>query len=219
MKIALLALVAMALTGCETMQTQRRPNANDDPSMACFNNMATNERLAILRPKIAIDLKPEDLPLPMLADTSRPTAAEKEAISAWTATRRACMEIGEPFRAQYAPPEWSAMLRNNTTRLNSLAARLFGGEITYGEFNRQRAENAGVTQATIAQQQQRERDANAAQEQANQQAAGQALINFNNQMQLQREQNLIRQQQLMQQNQPVYTTCNRLGSSVNCISR
>jgi hypothetical protein len=221
--LCLVAISAATLSGCVTpggqQQQAKRPNASDDPSQSCHLNLTMDKRFELIQPKIAIRERPENASLDMLSDKSYPTAEERQVLSAWKSARDACTALGASFRAQYAPLDFQATLNANLTRLNELIARLYGGDITYGEFNRTRAENAARNAQAMAGVAQRERDANAAaaaQEEQNRRAAvGMALQNMQAQQAIQ-QQTQIQQQQMLQMNRPRTTNCQRIGTQMNC---
>jgi hypothetical protein len=135
--LALIALVALA--GCNaTMPQQHRPTAADDPSVKCFAEMETDQRFAILRPHIGSMTRANAASLEVLASTARPTDQEKRAISVWGVARQTCAAMGDSFRAQYAPPGWKLAVDDGQQQVLGLMARLYAGEITYGEFARGR---------------------------------------------------------------------------------
>ncbi|MDR6538872.1 hypothetical protein [Variovorax soli] len=209
----LLWLALLPIAGCVTPgQQAKRPTANDDPSKPCFESIAYDKRFVGLREKIAINLKAERPSMEMLTDRTVPTEEEKRLLGVWMVAREACFDMGASFRAKYASPEYQATLLAGQTRVKVLTAKLYAGQISYGEFNQLRADNSVEGQQRLSNINQREREAAAAanaQEQARRDAAvGAALQNMQTQQ-------LIQQQQL-QQNGPRTTNCQRFGNQVNC---
>lgn len=224
MKTAIILAALALLAGCDTMPQQQvqqapRPTAADDPSVTCARRAAVMPQFAPLSEKIAINMRADQVSLEMLADRARPTDQEKALLSAWQQQRVACFDVGVSFRAAYAPPRYVAWLSSSHNGTSGLVARLYGGDMTYGEFNRARASLAADTEATRLEMQQREREtqaAAAAQDDANRRAAaGMMLQNMQNQQLLQQQ---LQQQQMqqMQQNRPSTTNCQRFGNQVNC---
>lgn len=215
------ALACAALAGCATpgQHAQYRPTAADDPSNGCLASIAYDKRFVPLRAKIAINLRTDNLPLQMLSDKSYANDDDKAVLSEWIAARAECARMGESFRAAYAPPEYRANITAAQAFTTSAAARLYSGEITYGEFNRLRSEAATAATMRSATAQQRQHEATAAaqaQDDANQRAAvGAALQNMQNTMLIQEQ---VRAQQI-QQNRPINTDCQRFGNTVSCTSR
>lgn len=222
----LLLMALLPLVGCVTPggghQQAKKPTADDDPSQPCFESIAYDKRFVSLRDKIAINLRPNQLPLEMLSNAAFPTEDEKQTLGVWVVARQACMDAGEAFRARYAPPEYRANMASNVNRVKLLAAKLYAKQITYGEFNQMRAENSLDSQRTMATLQQREREAmaaRAAEDQARRDAAvGAAIQNMQTQQLIQQQQQL-QNQQLLQQNMPRTTNCQRWGNQVNCTTR
>lgn len=212
----LLLLALLPLAGCVTpgggLQQAKRPTSSDDPSNGCFASIAYDARFVPLRDKIAINLKPDKPTLEMMSDPSKVTPEEKRLLSVWKVARDTCADMGASFRAQYAPPEDRANIAVGMAATDALTARLYSGEITYGEFNRLRANNAVTGQARGAATEQREREANAAaaaQEDARRQAAvNQAFQNL--------QQQQMQNQLLLNQNRAVTTKCQRFGNQVSC---
>lgn len=211
-----LALVAGALlSGCVTpggQQQAHRPTAADDPSQSCFLNLTMDKRFDAIRYKVAIREKATQAPLEMLADKTYPTDEERRTLNVWKIARDVCADSGASYRAQYAPADYRASIDAGFIRFNGLIARLYARDITYGEFNRARAENAAISNQEIASVQQREREANAAaaaqEDERRRAAVGMALQNLQNQQMLQQQQNQL--------NRPRTTNCQRIGSQMNC---
>lgn len=223
MKVLLLvAALGGILVGCVTPGPQaKRPTAADDPSNGCFAEIAYDKRFVVLREKMAINVKADQPSLDMLANKTTPNDEERVALREWVSQRATCASMGTSFRAQHAPPVYAAQFNATQTAIANLAARLYGGDITYGEFNRARAENSSAGQARLAEEAQRARDLDNAQRAANQRAAAaMAQQNFQTQQILQQQQQ-IQNQQMLQQSMPTTTTtnCQRWGNQVNCTTR
>ena len=220
MRSALSLAAILALVGCVTPGggvQQARPSTNDDPSIGCMAEIGVDKRFVPLREKIAINLRPEKATLEMMSDPTTPTGDEKKLLGVWKIARDTCLDRGASFRAQYAPPEYRSNIAIGTAAVDALTARLYAGEITYGQFNRERASNAVQGQARGAALEQREREANAAaaaqEEDRRRQAAGMALQNMQNQQLIQQ------QQRAYQMPIPRQTTCTsrRIGSQVETV--
>lgn len=203
MKKLLLIALLLTLAGCVTPRGQqaKRPTANDDPSKPCFDSIAYDNRFVGLRDKIAINIKAERPSMEMLTNSTVPTDEEKRLLETWVAARETCFDLGTSFRSQYSPPEYQATLLGAHTRVNMLTAKLYAGQITYGEFNELRADNSVEGQQRLATIIQRARDADAAKK-AQEQARRDATL-----------QNI---QQQLQQNRPRTTNCRRFGNQVDC---
>lgn len=201
---------AAVLSGCIATMPQQaaRPTSADDPSDSCYEWLNKRDSWAPLKPKIAIGVPSDRLPLEMLADKSTPSDSELKLISQFKTERDTCEQVGVSFRSQYAPAEFRINRASEMAALNSLFAKLYAREITYGEFNRLRSEVSTNAQAANARTSQRERETIAQQAVLREAAALNAL------------QNLQLQQQIRnQQNRAITTTCSRFGSDMNCITR
>lgn len=121
----------------------------EDPSIACFNAMADNPSLAPLQGKIV--LKIGDHPgLSMLSDDRRPTKREKEAIEVWGREAQRCFDTGHDYRAGAYTPVVATLIDESMHSLDVLAAELYAGKLTYGQFNQQRQANDDAFQERIA---------------------------------------------------------------------
>lgn len=201
---------AAVLSGCVATMPQQavRPTANDDPSVSCYDWLNKRDTWAPLRSKIAVGVPADRVPLEMLADKSGPTEPELKLISQFKAERDTCEEVGVSFRSQYASTEFRINRASDMAALNSLFAKLYAREITYGEFNRLRSEVTTNARTANIRTSQQEREQLARQASEREAAALNALQNFQMQQQLRN-----------QQSRPITTTCSRFGSDVNCITR
>jgi hypothetical protein len=205
----------MPLTAC----VSTGPNAASDPTRACLSSLGNDSRFFDLRTKIAINRLAENATLDMLSDGSTVTEAERSALSAWKDARDACIGQGASFRANYLSSEYQNAFGAGQAALNALIARLYNGEITYAQFNRERASLAVNAGASLNSAEQRQREVNAEQSARSRAAFGQALTGTLGEMQNQ----LIYQQQLqnqqIQQNRIRNTDCTRnFNGGFNCTS-
>lgn len=122
-------LIATALSG--------QAYASTDPSPDCLQNLASIPALLIINEKVAIG---REQTIEMLSNREKPTQEEKKGISLWMIERDKCMESGERWRAANSPAKLNARINTFASDLKSLAARLYGEELTYGEFARKRAD-------------------------------------------------------------------------------
>jgi hypothetical protein len=200
MRIVLL-VAALALTGCNATMQQARRGPADDPTRHCFDRMDSDQRLAVLAPKVGSVSRGGRATVEMLASTAKADEEDKKAISAWGQARQSCVAEGRAFRAQNAPPGWVPAFEAGQTEFLGLMARLYAGELTYGEFNRQRLDLGAKNDAALLNAADRAAAA-AQQEQLNQQAS------------------TLQTMQIMQmlQPQPVIAPP-MLRPPVNCVSR
>lgn len=217
-----LALVAGVLaSGCATQQRQVGPrySLQDDPTMRCIDQVTADPYLVnTLGPKTGLGTKAPPS-LEMRADSSRPSDAEKKALSAYATARAECLQRGDSYRAISLPmPVYTSMARG-WRGIDALIVKLYSGEITYGQYNQMRLENGEQSRENIARSlADAERDraqAEAAEDDRRRAAVGMALQNLQNQQAIQQQQQ-IQQQQMLQMNRPRTTNCQRFGAQVNC---
>lgn len=147
MRFVMLALAVLATSA-------HAVSGADDPTVQCLGALAARPDLRPLEVKIGSLASANKQTIAQLADPSRPTEDEKALISTWGTQRMACVEQGARFRTEYAPPGVGAAFEDNQRRLIVLLAKLYAGELTYGQFNQARNESSGVFQAQMQQLQQ-----------------------------------------------------------------
>lgn len=147
--------------------------------------------------------------IPQLASNERPTADEKVLIGFWGAERQRCVDLGEDYRRQYPKPEMQADL---TAQMNlmHLTAKLYGGNMTYGEFNTARNSNFMTVQNQIANISEQQKTKEEERKRSKDAAELQIMLS--------------QQQQLLQDNRPTYvaptrTTCTKNFNQVNCVTQ
>lgn len=150
MKTAAILAAALVVTACAPMR-QLGPSAMDDPTLACLGRLFASDRLHILNSHVGDVARVNSASIEQLASNSTPTAAEKEAISFWGSERMKCLDEGRSFRAQYAPPGYTVVVEGVQMELAYLAAKLYAGNITYGQFNIERNRLAANAEAQIDQ--------------------------------------------------------------------
>jgi hypothetical protein len=196
--VCLLALAA-AISGCVTTQPPG-PSAENDPSRSCLQRLSQQADIAPLAKKIGSLWSANETTIQQLADTARPDEAEKAMLAYWGSERMECLARGRPFRQQWAPPGYSEVYESAQMNIVHLIARLYSGEITFGQFNVARNENSANSNARL----ERLRDRDMAQAAAARQQADNAAL----------------QMMLLQERQrPLQTSCYRIGSTVNCTTR
>jgi hypothetical protein len=143
-------IAALALAGCDaTTQQVRRPTAADDPSAPCYRQLETDQRFAALKTKIGSVIASNKATVEMLASTEKPTEEERRQISVLGVARQSCADMGHAFRLTYAPPGYEAAFMAGQNDVLALLARLYAGELTYGEFNRERLDLGHRTSANM----------------------------------------------------------------------
>ncbi|ARO88659.1 hypothetical protein EBAPG3_013255 [Nitrosospira lacus] len=119
--------------------------SDDDPSTECIKNLASAPDLSILKDKIALsDIREQTLE--MLSNRKKPLLKEKKGISLWIVEAEKCMQDGEQWRELNYPAQLNARINTFVMDFKSLAASLYGDELSYGEFARKRAAITAVFQ-------------------------------------------------------------------------
>lgn len=205
MRFLAFSIVVASILGCAQPQAPvtSRPTSADDPTLSCFRSAFADPRLAPLTPRVGSVSTSSAITLDMLADKSTANEEERGALKVWGDARLHCLDLGKQFRANYAPPGWDAAYSRSQMDLVLLTARLYSGEISYGQFNTARQNIALNSRASLqaASQQDAER---VAQEIAQQRAA--AIQMFQH------------QQVINQMNRPRTTTCTGFGAMATCTS-
>jgi len=212
-KMLAAAAVAVALTGCANMRPGPPPPTPAqlmaaDPTAICVKRLGEDPFVITnLSAKTGIG-RPGAPTLEMLSDKSYANDAEKKALSAYSAARQQCIDSGANYRRQNLPSQVTLTMEQSGQNITFLLAKLYAGEITFGEYNTRRVQNGSEARSRLSEyDQQRHRQQQAEAEQRRVESNN-ALQNFNNQMLL--------QQQINNANRPRTTNCQRLGSQVNC---
>lgn len=140
MRNCLIFVLALALSGCANMNQQSRAGANDDPTVGCMDYYFSVPEIQVLNVRVGDVNRASQVSFAQLANRERPNEAEKHALSLWADARKRCVESGDEFRRQYAPPGFNTVYTNTQTRLLGAIARLYSGEITFGQFNAERTQ-------------------------------------------------------------------------------
>jgi hypothetical protein len=201
-------LVCLLFTGCQTMPQRSVQAAISDPSLACLSEAFANPQLQILNSKLGSVAAAGRATIQQLASNEKPTAEEKVLIGFWGAERQRCMELGEAKRRQYPSPQ-SQIFEAANMKLMHLTAKLYAGNITYGEFNVDRNNNYSAVREGFANI--NEQQKSKAEEQRRRDAAELQLM-------------LSQQQQTLQANRPTYTaptrtTCTKNFNQVDCVTQ
>lgn len=141
-----------------------------DPTSACMAGLAGDDALLALAQKTPL-ASIKNVTLPMLADTSKPDAADKVQLDEWGRKLKACYALGQDFRERTVTAESTAILDAQQHALIALLARLYAGELSYGEFNRERQESYDQFARQASESAKKMFDARTAQAQTAQQAA------------------------------------------------
>lgn len=138
--IAILALLALPAFGQQF---------GDDPSARCFDALDLEAELQPLRGKVGSLSRPTSAGIDVLTDRARASEAERPMIREWAKLRQNCFDRGTEYRARSAPPGYQEQMTNANTLLTALIARLYLGELSYGEFAAERARLAADNTARL----------------------------------------------------------------------
>lgn len=131
--VACLSVAAVLVSGCATHQS-----ADDDPSIACMQQVDALPALAPLKAKLG-SLSGASLDLDVMSDKSKPTPEETALVKQWHSARLACMGEAERFRATKTIPGYAALVSSHTKSYAHLIGKLYQGELSYGEFAGERS--------------------------------------------------------------------------------
>ena len=161
----MLAALSVVLAGCGASSVvtreQTQSKAASDQfrqqaaalSASCKQSIASTD-LDAIRDKVELSRSATTaVPVAMLVLTAKPTDAEKAALLIWSADREQCAALLRTFFQTFAlpqsmPPAFQQQVHQGfvqfedkvTQAVNYLIAGLYEGDLTYGEFNKKRAE-------------------------------------------------------------------------------
>lgn len=125
--------LTVLLAGCNaTMPMANGPT--NDPSTMCYSGLASDQRFAVLAPRIGSVGRPDQASLDMRSSKAYPTDTEKTALKVWYVARQVCQEWGEQYRAANAPMYYRNAFDSQQSRFLDLIAKLSSEQITYGDF-------------------------------------------------------------------------------------
>lgn len=215
MRLFLVSVLAIALlSGCATPQQRAAEAQQAVKNVIEEMKLATDSDRALdpIRNKIPLN-DPRDASLSMLALTAFPTEPEKQAIDAWQTLIRTQRPRAMAVIQHYYP--WAVPIFNMGHSASlSLAADLYAGKLSYGDFNKKHLALENRLEQAL---QQREGEVRQQQMQAAQVAAQQslamsaALANYQTYLS---NQQLINQR--MQPTRIAPFTCTRFGNTTNC---
>jgi hypothetical protein len=213
MKHVFLTAVALVLGGCQTMGPQARgPSAAEimaaDPTNSCMKRVNEDPFiLTHLAAKTGVG-RPGSPSIEMLSDKTVPNEQERQALSTYSGERQRCIDLGGSYRRQNMPAQVTQVMEQGAQNVTFLLAKLYAGEITFGEYNTRRIQNGNESRARLTDFDQRRQQQQQADEDRRRSDVANALQNMNNQMLL--------QQQINDANRPRTTNCQRIGAQVNC---
>lgn len=201
MRKLILLFVTLSLAGCASQEAaQRREQARMAMELARATCMRVAESPALDPIRGRVALGEEKATVAQMADTGKPTAAQKAVIARIDEISQPCDTAASSFYATYIPALGPVNDELNQS-LKQAWARLLVGEFTFGQFNSERAQLKSAAESKVR---------NIMDNQAAQQA----------QLQLQQQQlNLQRAQYfnaLQQSMTPKRTNCYTYGNNVQC---
>jgi len=107
-------------------------------SMACLDKLYDDPRAKMLAGKMLIDAN-KTASLEILANTSKPNAKEKPALSYVVTEWERCIDLQEESKKRVLLPEVTQEVNAYRLNLRSSFADLYGGKITFGDLARARA--------------------------------------------------------------------------------
>jgi hypothetical protein len=226
MRLVAICCLLVALTSCTAtpQRAQQDPQARRAQAQAEMNAIADRWLAAQrapsidpIRDKVYLGRDVRQTPLPLQVLDSKPKAEEKKALEAWHEITAASRPELEGWARKYTP--WGMpILALQRAASYSLLAKLYAGEITYGEFNRQRMQI--VTSSVAAMRQREDEVRRNLQQQAYAQQALDIQRSIASSAALRAYSDLLVQQQLLnQQFQPVQVApfnCTRFGNTASC---
>lgn len=107
----------------------------------CVQRLIDDPELAPISSKVSLHMA-SNVTLSMLANTTRPSGNELEALSLWSEKRKKCFDMVTLNMSFYPPSPQSSLLSSNNEKFDRILLSLYKGEITFGEFNEQRRSNS-----------------------------------------------------------------------------
>lgn len=111
----------------------KRLESDRDQSEACIGQLRDNPKFRLLYAKLPFDVSAKSQPLEVLANTTKPTAKEKAALSAYSSEKERCIDIGNEWRKQNFPPDSIAVFTAYRAESVAVLTDLYAGKITFGE--------------------------------------------------------------------------------------
>jgi len=148
----------IVITNCQAQQPVFT-SAEVESGAACYLGLNYDPRLAALRSKVGyIQSQKNDRPtLEMLADRTKATREEQALISYWAKARQQCDDIRVRYIQPRVSPEMFLLNRKIMNSAYALYAKLYAGDVTYGEFNQVRFDTGQTYMAAVSELQERER--------------------------------------------------------------
>lgn len=212
-KILCGAVAALVLAGCANQAPIAAYRSNQYRD--CLSAVATNPDFAPIALKTSTG-RVEALTTAMLSDESFPTDQEKPVIALWADARTRCFSTFTSTLKEDLPPEVFEVQKISVDRARLLAADLYAGKLTYGQFNRTRVQQNSAAESALEQIRQLYA---ARQDQENQQRRQVLLMQLQNQLSRPVPPPPAVQPYMIPTQPTVTTNCTTVGNQVYCNSR
>jgi len=103
----------------------------------CYRKIPLSPELGLIKKKVSLE-GASGITFAHLADTSKPTPDEKKAIFAWAEMNEHCYNLHNVESDYFYKSPDNQYNSDFFDALNLLIAKLYSGELTYGEFSKQR---------------------------------------------------------------------------------
>jgi hypothetical protein len=110
-----------------------------DPTSRCMAGLTSDGRLAAIAQKVGLEY-PREPNSPTLQHYA--SSEERAALAVWQGLRRQCFDAGAQQRRKMLDAQARGAMESAFVFQQVLLSRLQQGELTYGEFNRRRADVA-----------------------------------------------------------------------------
>ncbi|MFZ6713104.1 hypothetical protein [Undibacterium sp. TC9W] len=137
-KVAILDKQRQEIAAQQQAAFDAESEKNIQESRACLNKLTEDARTKSLAGKFS-PFGSNAVPMEMLANTSKPNAKEKAALSYVVAEWEKCIDIQAEPRKKYLPPEANNIISSYRLDLRSGFADLYSGKSSYGDTARMRA--------------------------------------------------------------------------------
>lgn len=193
MRKLFLLISVLALSGCAHVYRQQAQEAEMRARAICESVTASPEVAALLE---NVPADPSMASVAQLADKGKPTSQQKAIIAKIDQYNAPCTAANTAYLSQYAPAAAPIVLKANQD-IKLLWAKLLNDELSFGEFNAERAKIAAAAFAEA-------------------QAAESTRVANSRQLQAQEYQNYLQMQQNINAFKPKRTNCYTYGNNVQC---
>lgn len=131
MKKIMVIIAVLVISGCKTVD-QPRIAFRSNPFADCLAEIAVDPYYAELKEKIVI--APRSPSVEMLSNREKPTQEEKALILRWANARDRCFSSNTTTMKANTSEEHFEVMYDTFSRSKMLIAKLYSGEITYGDL-------------------------------------------------------------------------------------